>query len=573
MESLDGRLFTLRRQRDGKLTAAVSQQGTWSWNAGTRYCADCLRDQPGVFKVVWRSPWSFACLEHKTLLYESCSSCHQQVAEMRGRNADIFDASRCRAHVGPVDATRQTLCRAPLSESPAQVPLDVHGAPFRAQSAIYQAVKSNGAAQLLRILQAISTALRGAQNFDLMATLSGLELSELRGLFDEEKRVGVSAPTTAYAMAGLVGAAFALDQLDEDEAGPLIRHLTFTRAPASVPRGQGYGPGSPSELLIRWPQAPAQLRDKILRAHDQDFTNSQRILGCTSVNPATLLHHRPIPGEVRVRFLTVPAALWPAWCSRFDVGGPVDGSTLATALAHALRACGTAKIQRDPQAENALAGVLRPNMLGTSQQTTSLIRGLCELAHTLDEIDVPIDYLRRQSLAAHDFLPWPHWEALCESLSRDPGAARRHRNARRYLWHRLTALDVTRFPDEPQYRSSRAAAAEYTDFRTRMTIELQTALDSYARAYLQHQGLDEPVTWSPWALVALPWPGPEILDLDLSRLHALLGDGVLAHGLLARELGVSVRRVVRALDEAPPSDPRETKAVDWAPMFLSSVTP
>lgn len=562
MESLDEKLLTLNGRGDGQLSGTVSRNGPWSWQAGTRYCPDCLHDQPGVFQIRWRSPWAFACTTHRRILLDACPWCQGEVVEMRGRNADPFDPSTCRADTGPKGATRRTPCRAKLEDTWEHFRLDAGSAPMLAQRSIYRRESAGISMRFLRLLQAAATGLRGAKAFDDIGLLSGLDSGELRGLFDDEKHVGISAPKSAYAMAGLAGAAFMLTHAPESYAKAVIRRATFSRAPAHVPRGAGYGPGSPIEILTRWPDAPEQFRAQILRAHNQDLTISQRILWDTAVDPITLAAHRLQWRGPDKRRVCIPEQLWPAWCSRFDVGGKVDGATLARALAIAVRVAGTSGSLAHDDEKN-LAAILRPNMLGTSAQANGLLAGISELAHTIDDGDFVVDYPKRTCLPANELLPLTHWELLSDSVNSDPGMYRRLRNARRYLWQRLTATGVDKFPGALRIGLTRDDSNEYTLFCTRMTAELQGALDRYGQAFLSNRGISEPVTWTPDVLVNVGWPGPEIGDLDVGLLHAMLLDGVVAHRRLAESLGVTSRQVIRAIDAAPPATGRSVRHVDW----------
>lgn len=562
MESLDESLLLLNGRSDGQSSATVSKDGPWSWQAGTRYCPDCLHHQPGVFLVHWRSPWVFACMTHRRILLDACPWCQGEVVEMRGRNTDLFDPSTCRASTAPKDATRRTPCRARLEETWEHLRLDQNSVPMLAQRIIFLHARAGTSMEFLQLLQAAATGLRGAKAFDDIGLLSGLNSAELRGLFDDEKHVGISAPKSAYAMAALAGAALMLTRLDEGYAKKLIRRTTFARPPAPAPRGAGYGPGSPYELLTRWPGAPKPFRAQILRAHDQDLTISQRILWDTAVDPNTLTAHGPQGGVTARRGVCVPEQLWPAWCSRLDVGGTVEGATLARALATAVGRVGTTGSLRHDDEKN-LAAILRPNMLGTSAQADRLLAGISELAHTIDDGDYVIDYRKRADLPAADLLPREHWELLADSISSDPGAHRRLRNARRYLWQRMTATGTNKLPDELRIGFSRSDAAEYTDFCTRMTAELQEALDRYGQAFLHRQGTWEPVTWTPKVVVNVGWPGTEITDLDVALLHTMLFDGIATHRRLAETLRVPTRQVLRAIDAAPPATGRTVKPMDW----------
>jgi len=568
MESLDERLLELNDFGEGQGLATVKKSGPWSWQAGTRYCPDCLRSNPGVFKLHWRSPWIYTCTLHRRILLDACPACSREIVEMRGRNIDRFDPSTCRASTAPNNATRRTPCGAKLEDTWEDVRLDENSIPYLAQQSILYRVQSGVGLDYLTLLQAAGTGLRGAKAFDEIAVLSGLDSSELRGLFDEEKHIGISPPKSAYAMAGLVGAAFALVKLPERASRAIIRRATFTRPPESAPRGLGYGPGSPWELVKKWSPAPKPFQAQILRALDRDLTIGQRILWDTAVDSRTMAAHGLSPYNPHKRAVGVPELLWPAWCSRFDVGGQVDEEALARALSFAVTRAGTTGALAHDD-EKTFARVLRANVLGSTQQTHQLLAGISELAHTVDDIDIVIDYQRRAGLPTDDFLPQRHWATLAESINIDPGARRRVRNARRYLWQRLTGSSVRRLPPAFRMDQRRDDSGEYTVFRTRMTKELQEALDNYAEAYLRRAQINEPVTWHPKTTVDIEWPGAEIDDLDMELLHAMLLEGTTTHRRLEDALGVSTRRIVRAIDAAPPSVGINVTQIDWGRELLA----
>ncbi|WP_314138523.1 TniQ family protein [uncultured Plantibacter sp.] len=567
MEVFDGSLLVLRDRRKGQPAAGISKRGPWSWQAGTRYCPDCLRDEPGVFRSLWRSPWTYACVAHRRILLDACPTCQGEVVEMRGRNTDLFNPSSCRAHIGLRGATRRTYCRAPLEDTWEHLRLAPGSAPLAAQEAIFAHLRAGTGEHIVTLLQPVATALRGAGAFDDVSSLSGLDEQELRGLFDEEKHVGISAPKNAYAMAGLIGAAWALVNMGEFVSAPVVRRTTFARPPAHVPRGAGYGPGSPTELLTRWPGASDELRGWVLRAHDQDLTLTQRILWDTAITPATMDAHRARTVYFQTRRDRIPELLWPAWCSRFDLGGNVDATTLAHALTIAVRAVGLNDQARDHEESN-LAAVLRANMLGTPAQTTALLAGISELARTIDDGPNPINYRRRLELPTAEMLPRTHWETLADSVHTDPGGAPRLRHARRYLWQRLSATSSDQLPAELQLGFTHDDVAQYTDFRTRMTLELQEEIDRYGQAFLQAHQIWEPVTATPAVSAHLNWPGTEILDLNIELLHAMLDDGIRTHRTFAQALGVSTRQVVRAIDACPPSTSRAVTSVEWEQLLV-----
>lgn len=563
MERLDGALLWLTVIGYGKVAPKVAKGALWSWQAGTRYCPDCLHDRPGVFHLTWRSPWLFACVRHHRLLHDSCSACQGALVEMRGRNYDLFDPSTCRANLAPPGGTRTIPCRALLAQTWDELRLAPESAPMRAQQEILRRVENGTAMELLCSLQPAAIGLSGARALDDIAELSGLDEAELAGLLEDEKRVGIGAPKNAYAMAALTGAAFELISTDDARSQSIIRNATFSRAPAPVPRNAGYGPGSPRELIARWPAAPSLFRTRILRALDEDLTTGQRILWDSAARSSAVKSHQVRPYDREKRFAGIPSELWPDWCSRLDAGGQVDAATLARSLTRVVQVAGAQDLP-DVVVEFSVAGVLRHNMLGTPKQTNALLAGISELGHTIDRYDLVIDYPRRLGLPISQMLPFQHWQLIAKSIRISPGFHRRHHNARRYLWQRLTGCGIREFPEELRIGTSHDDTAQYTLFCTQMTVDLQRGLDGYAQAFLEHHGINEPVTWSPPAAAGRRWVGPEILDLDINRLHYLLRCVTYSHRRLSDALQVSTRRIVRAIDEAPPRTVHRITHLNWS---------
>ena len=79
----------------------------WVYVIGSVCCPACLASEEpvaaarGVWKVAWRLPWSFVCLQHGRLLITRCPSCELQVRSGGGndlrlaRAASVPDPERC----------------------------------------------------------------------------------------------------------------------------------------------------------------------------------------------------------------------------------------------------------------------------------------------------------------------------------------------------------------------------------------------------------------------------------------------------------------------------------------------
>ena len=342
----------------------------------------------------------------------------------------------------------------------------------------------------------VAIALLAAGHHDTIARLAEVDDSALRGLFDHSVRIGTTPPKEPLAMAALLGAAYRLVMDDEASIAPTIRELTYDRSARTDKEAPA--PWSARNFLEAWPGIDSLMRGRIIRALDNDLSPIQRLVhgsaasqaayegfevirraGWTQpdVHPeslAALMNAADSPTSVAWAASAVPPLLWPSWAAPLGIDAKTDGVTLQRALADALRIAGTEALPD----YDAIAGIgrkLRPTMLGTARQATSVLRQLSELALALRAAPGPIDYQQRRRLDASWLLPREHWELVCESASQDAGRARRHLNAQRYAYMRITATDPSALPGRLQFQGHLPDAASYTEFLLRMPAELKTA--------------------------------------------------------------------------------------------------
>jgi hypothetical protein len=72
------RAMTLHRYLDAAQLEAnygPPKNALWIRSSGSRFCPDCLRDNPGCSRLSWRLNWHFACIEHRRLLTQNCPQC------------------------------------------------------------------------------------------------------------------------------------------------------------------------------------------------------------------------------------------------------------------------------------------------------------------------------------------------------------------------------------------------------------------------------------------------------------------------------------------------------------------
>ncbi|PYY61606.1 hypothetical protein DEJ30_16015 [Curtobacterium sp. MCPF17_003] len=436
-------------------------------------------------------------------------------------------------------------------------------------------------------------ALLSAGHHDTISKLSGVDESELQGLFDYSVRIGTSPPKEPLAMGALLGAAYRLITDDELTVAPTIRQLTYDRSARTDKEAPA--PWSARNFLDAWPGIDSLRRSRVIRSLDNDLSPIQRLVHGSAASAAAwegfelirragweapdahpesfvaLMNAADSPTSVTWAASAIPPLLWPSWAAPLGIDPRTDGITLQHALAEALRIAGTGAL---PDYE-AIAGIgrkLRPSMLGTPTQTTSILRQLTELALALRATPGPIDYLQRRQLDTSRLLERAHWQLICASVGHDAGRSRRHLNAQRYAYMRITATAPSALPARLRFRGHVPDAANYTEFLLQMTAELKAAIDTYLSAWLTVTAPPHPsmpansplVTWSP-PRFAHPGAslGHELRDIDLEMLHDRLRMNAPSLKALAVELGRPVRHVRWAVAAFPPPTGNRCAPIDW----------
>lgn len=574
-----------------RVNGTFAQSKNWTRGGGTRYCPTCLLERPGVFYTEWRLWWCFICERHNTVLHESCPACHQPIVEASLREVECRDPALCWASLGESDH-----CRHPLAQTWDEAPLTGDSPMLLAQRAIsrhWRAGTYDSPDIPAATLRGVAIALLSAGHHDTISKLSGVDESELRGLFDHSVRIGTSPPKEPLAMAALLGAAYRLIMDDETMVTPTIRQLTYDRSARTDKEAPA--PWSARNFLDAWPGIDSLMRGRVIRSLDHDLRPIQRLVHGSAASAAAwegfelirragwdapdahpesfsaLMNAADSPTSVTWAECAIPPLLWPSWAAPLGINPRTDGITLQHALADALRIAGTGAL---PDYE-AIAGIgrkLRPTMFGTRQQTTSILRQLTELALSLRAAPGPINYRQRQQLDTSRLLDEHHWRLICQSVGHDTGRARRHLNAQRYAYMRITATPPSALPDRLRFREHAPDAASYTEFLMQMTAELKEAIDTYLSAWLTLTPPPNPsippsspvVTWSPRRF-AHPDAnlGHELGDIDLELLHDRLRMNAPSPKDLAAELSRPVRHVRWAVAAFPPPTGNRCAPIDW----------
>ncbi|MFT4213360.1 MAG: TniQ family protein [Microbacterium sp.] len=567
----------------------------WSRGSGTRYCAECLREHPGVFYTQWRLWWSFICERHHTLLRGGCPACHQDIVEADIHEREARDPKLCWATSPDGD-----YCRHPLADAWNEPVIDIDSPMLQAQL-----VLARGWARLSvdlpsvapKTLRGAGIALLGAGDLNVIAELARVPLVEIRGLFDQRDRTGGTPPREPLAMSALLGAAYRLITDPEPDVRAIIRETTFIRPVKSVEAVEG--PGSARYLLSFWPGIDKQMHGRVLRALDPDLPPIQRLVHGSAASSEAfetfrILQERARPDyelplaeleeawnsptretDLRWAERMIPRLMWPSWAAPLGVDDHTDPVALQTALADALRIAGSGD-HPDPDAIAGIGRRLRPRMLGNTEQTTTILRQICELALVLRSQPGPIDYERRIGIPTDQLLLERHWQALTASVGDRPGKQRRLIHARRYAFLRMSGAGPVDLPVPLRFRSPGSDAGEYTEFVVTMSAELKIAIDQYLIAWI---GRFEHLSTSGYPRLAgarivvahepprFRHPGarlaPELDDIDLPALHELIDRGTVRLGVLAEAVGRTPRHVRWALAAHPVPSGRLVSEIDW----------
>ncbi|MFL4905531.1 LysR family transcriptional regulator [Streptomyces sp. MMS24-I2-30] len=261
---------------------------------------------------------------------------------------------------------------------------------------------------------------------------------------------------------------------------------------------------------------------------------------------------------------------WPGWTARLTPLERFSSRTLAPALAALLLIPGS-RVSLNEAAElvgNVTDGIDISRLLQKLDdfpQWPAIATALIRLVDHLDADDTPIDYTRRRLLDYSELLPHWRWLEICRRIGTSPGAGRRERIARNQLFHRLSGLPAESAPDHQARPDESAFRAESLWLTALQTPDLARALQQEALDFLAlHHIHDEPVTWQPPAtlMAKLSLPGPDLADIDISRLHQLVRQRKHPVHHAAQVLGTTIDAVRHVLDEhpAPELPPTETAA-------------
>lgn len=455
--------------------------------AVTRVCGHCIA-KTGQWKLEWQLALSFACLEHRTLLADTCPGHGQahRVAVVSRRPAQIREVWAC-----PSSLKDGTVCEYDL-RAIAHERLPPEHPVLRAQAQIYARLQESsptGVQDYVRDIRAVSTG--AAQEKDLLrvADVAGLDGRTLLG-FDGTSAFNSLLPQLESNVEAAF-ATYAVRVVDDLSAGNtsnlLIPLVDYAR--------QFSNRTTPTKVAARWGRMSSKLNTQI-----------SDLLSPSVIDLERLRFYSPLPPKLRPqasleliarRASSVPQLLWRSISAAFVPIGDPREVDFRWACSQALLLPGSPS-RSDEEVIRYLYRHGRapgPSYLTTlpAELRAAVYEALCRLADELDGTSSPIDYGRRRQLDYNGLLDETRWV-------RSPFVARyKHSRLKRaevelYLWSRLTGSHPAAAPfwmggnvvDVTKLEDRKMSAAE------------QAQAEDVATAFLREHGIDnEPLSWSP----------------------------------------------------------------------------
>lgn len=490
----------------------------------SRYCAACLQDTEGRWQAAWRLPWHVACPLHRSLLHATCPGCDDHQRRTLPQATNPHSPTHCQGHRHRSDQQHHR-CTHDLRTTPsAPAPAGVLQLQDRLGPLLEPATTDTDMSSLVALITDVLTV---ARHLDGPKALDG--------------HGDTDTPAAA------LGAAYlALSETNGERLTALA--LADVRA-------------RPHPLPRTWHTASPVLTTRILHIRDSRLRPTDRIRWRT-----TTTGNRPtatIPDN-RVRW--VPTALWADWAVRLRPPS-TDPATFAKVAAATLLIPGatcslTALLSAwtgDPTLVRTASYVLQT--VAADDHGSDVLRALTQLSDGLLRHGGPIDYQRREQLAAAPLLLEPvAWDRMCAASGIRTGGARKLRFAQLWTWEAITGGALERAPDRLRLCEPNDLAG-YHAFALGMPPMAAELLSAHARALLDEHGCEqEPLTWSPptdWAdLDGLPGRDPAAISAD--QVGSLLRLGA-PPTEVAQQLGTTLDHIRLVVRQQPPHlTPRST---------------
>ncbi len=518
----------------------------------SRYCPYCLAHTGGRWQLHWRLGWSFACVRHHCLLADECPRCGKNPRQTFAPGHSVPAASLCGCGCNLTDAATLHLPRGHAITSAQQQILDVitHN---RADFGIYSTPA--GPREARSALTDVKVLANRALNYASLHGLNAVKSADLPtdSLRDNmavterpERRTTLHARPPVRALDTAVGVTAALDILrapNVDAAANRARWLI---------EGQNRETG-PAELHSCSHEGMISTAI-IIKA------SAARLgaIGQLRYRTALPTPRPPDPEPLRLQCLaaSVPAAFWPAWSARFIVEG-MKAVNLRPALSAATLLAGTAV--HLTEISNRLGAIISAQALNCSLFALSHSPGwptisaaVVRLNDFLAQEPAPINYTRRRQLDYSALLPEDRWQQICRTVGDLPGAGRKAIAARYYLVEKTSGSPARSLIG---YHGAHPHNLwqQVRNFARMMTAQLSEQLDSEARHFLQCNGIEEPLTWTPpLDLISdLDLLAPDPAAVDRHELLRLAVDDSYTVGQLAEHFGIDQLTVRYLFDEQP----------------------
>ncbi|WIM89755.1 TniQ family protein [Candidatus Mycobacterium wuenschmannii] len=450
-----------------------------------RYCPHCLSDSGGRWQVQWALGFSFACIEHKSLLADFCPDC----GRVPQRRAPLAHAIPNLSACGQASAnhTRGRRCGADLTDVP-RIAQPAGSDVIRAQRVVNSVIADSATHfRLYRQRPASAAAV----------------LADLRAIGNQALALGVYRSPPAHfraanprgethyqsqaTAAALTAAVHILDLPDIDTAGARLTALAEQARPST------------RRTQTKWTTMRLEATTSTLTAlrisaarHSLSPSDQLRFRAFTS-RP-----HRPARPEAVLAKVTraLPSQLWGDWvrdlCPQEDTSDIVRG-----ALSCAVTLVGTQAPLRSITAllgiDDSASSVWKTlRHLESDSDWTRIALGVTRLADHIATHPVVIDYHRRRRLT-YDFVLTP---TQCERLHEITAHARPVDVAvvKCVLFERLSGQPIRYAPWYRDHHDFHGACRHIGDGPS---AEVRLLLDEIALAYLAGCGIAEPITACP----------------------------------------------------------------------------
>jgi len=535
------------------ITSEAPRPSPWSQTHRSRYCPECLAESDGRWLLQWRLGWQFLCDTHRCLLVDTCPTCRGGQRE-GFFPVDLIPSPGLCARPEPGATGRSPRrCATDLSVTATTRLPEASHAVLEAQRALHTVITENNAAfgiyrkapvtalECLRDIRAIGGRLLLPSTTAELKRLIPADLfaAHRQELHDHDERPAGHATTPGFrarlsaisAATAVTGALSVLGHHNLADAGRALTRLEDRR------RSNGKSLDWATSGWARDTTAALASARLTSRAPLLSPTEQLRYrIGDTQPGIPSLSHADSLDAARKL-----PCTLWSDWSVRLSIPAldPLRWADSLPAIllvvnsritySEACAALGSPKITG-----RTIAHQLRK--IAQNPRWTDIRLALTRLADYLRTEQTPIDYARRRAIDYRSLLPGDTWNAICGQLDIRTGGDKRLHVVRCQLYTAISgnpAQLAPWFTDNNDFRSALAA------FATVLTPGLLAALREHCQHFLQQNGIDEPLTWSPPRELTddLTLPGPDPDRIPITELHRLVRRQVplsdIAHTLAA----------------------------------------